>query len=108
MTIAVGTKNPTAAKTHREIEEVPLCEAAAIQRGPRTAAMLKSSRSQKPMTRRNCDLGSAAGGGVWLTPFLPGLGSTRLAPENFARTHLWYWPAQPRCRRNRRGLPVGR
>jgi len=40
--------------THRLIEEAPLCAAAAIQRGPSTVAMLKSSTSQKPMTRGNC------------------------------------------------------
>ena len=55
-----GKKKNTADKTHKLIEEVPLCAAAAIQRGPRTVAMLKSSTSQNPMTRRNCDFGFAA------------------------------------------------
>jgi len=47
MTNAVGTKKTIAERTHRLIEAVPLCAAAAIQRGPRTAAMLNSSTSQK-------------------------------------------------------------
>src|SRR4029077_258720 len=47
---------------HRLIEEAPLCAAAAIQRGPSTVAILKSSTSQKPMTRGNC--GRAADSGV--------------------------------------------
>jgi hypothetical protein len=42
------------------MDEVPLCAAAAIQRGPSTAAMLKSSTSQKPMARRNCDFGAVS------------------------------------------------
>ena len=42
MTRAPGTKKNRAAMTHRLIEEVPLWLAAAIQRGPRTVAMLKS------------------------------------------------------------------
>src|ERR1022692_2646656 len=61
MTSAPGRKKKTAASTHRLIEEVPLWPAAAIQRGPRTGAMLNSSTSQKPMVLRNCDLESGAG-----------------------------------------------
>src|SRR5437763_3051889 len=53
MMSAVGKKNSTAASTHRLIDDVPLCAAAAIQRGPSTAAMLNSSTSQKPITRRS-------------------------------------------------------
>src|SRR5260221_13233276 len=56
---AVGRKKSVAASTHRLMEEVPLCAAAAIQRGPRTAAMLNSRTSQKPIARRNWDFGLA-------------------------------------------------
>src|ERR1051326_3186521 len=59
MISAVGRKKNTAASTHRLMDDVPLCAAAAIQRGPSTAAMLNSSTSQKPMARRNCDCGAA-------------------------------------------------
>ena len=62
MTSAPGTKKKTAARTHKLIEEVPLCPAAAIQRGPSTVAILKSSTSQKPIVLRNCDLESSAPG----------------------------------------------
>src|SRR5215467_6638325 len=57
MISAVGRKKSTAASTHKLIEDAPLCAAAAIQRGPSTAAMLNNSTSQKPMARRNCDFG---------------------------------------------------
>src|SRR5262249_12012227 len=46
----------SAARTQRLSDDVPLWAAAAIQRGPRTAAMLKSSTSQRPISRRSCDL----------------------------------------------------
>src|ERR1039458_3222492 len=62
MTKAPGTKKKTAASIQRLMEEVPLCPAAAIQRGPRTVAILNSSTSQKPMVLRNCDLGSSEAG----------------------------------------------
>src|SRR5207253_9966205 len=58
-TKAVGKKKRIAAKIHKLMEDVPLCAAAATQRGPSTQAMLNSSTSQKPITRRNCCLGSA-------------------------------------------------
>src|SRR5712675_2551613 len=58
MISAVGRKKSTAASTQRLMDDVPLCAAAAIQRGPSTAAMLNSSTSQKPMARRNCDFGA--------------------------------------------------
>src|SRR5260370_19166868 len=58
MMSAVGKKNRTAAKTHRLMEDVPLCAAAAIQRGPRTAAMLNRRTSQKPISRRSCERAS--------------------------------------------------
>ena len=62
MTSAPGTKNNSAASTHRLMEDVPLCPAAAIQRGPSTAAILNSSTSQKPMALRNCDFESRTSG----------------------------------------------
>ena len=52
----VGKKKRTAARIHKLIDEVPLCAAAAIQRGPRTAAMLNRSTSHKPIVRRSCDV----------------------------------------------------
>src|SRR2546423_2950067 len=57
MMSAVGRKKRPAANTHKLMDEVPLCAAAAIQRGPRTAAILKSSTSQRPISRRSWDLG---------------------------------------------------
>jgi hypothetical protein len=53
MTNAPGTKKNTAAKIHKLIEDVPLCPAAAIHRGPSTVAILNSSTSQKPIVLRN-------------------------------------------------------
>ena len=65
MTSAPGTKKNTAARTQRLMDEVPLCPAAAIQRGPSTVAMLKSRTSQKPMVLRNCNFESCgAGAGI--------------------------------------------
>src|SRR6266568_1300141 len=73
MTKAPGTKKKTAARIHRLIEEVPLCPAAAIQRGPRTVAILKSRTSQKPIVLRNCDFESSGAGAeiVIETPGVP-------------------------------------
>src|SRR5580700_9508020 len=62
MTSAPGTKKKTAASIQREMEEVPLWPAAAIQRGPTTVAMLKRRTSQKPMVLRRWDLGSVGMG----------------------------------------------
>src|SRR5690349_21679245 len=62
MISAVGRKKRTVAKIHRLMEEGPLWAAAAIQRGPSTAAMLKSRTSQKPIARRSWDLGPAGSG----------------------------------------------
>src|SRR5208282_2010499 len=59
MTKAPGTKKNNAAITHKLMDDVPLCPAAAIHRGPSTVAMLKSNTSQKPIDLRNCDFGSA-------------------------------------------------
>src|SRR5579875_1977129 len=61
MTRAPGTKKKMAARSQRLMEEGPLWPAAAIQRGPRTQAMLKSRTSQKPMVLRSWDLVSVAG-----------------------------------------------
>src|ERR1700683_57114 len=62
ITSAPGTKNNSAARTQRLIDDVPLCPAAAIQRGPSTAAILNSSTSQKPIDLRSCDFSSRTGG----------------------------------------------
>src|SRR5215467_2106559 len=59
MTNAPGIKKNSTTITQRLIEEVPLCPAAAIQRGPRTVAMLKRRTSQNPIVLRSCDFGSA-------------------------------------------------
>src|SRR5260370_37476960 len=72
MMSAVGKKNRTAAKTHRLMDDVPLCAAAAIQRGPRTAAMLNRSTSQKPIARRSWDLPLA------ISVMFPAIEPTRL------------------------------
>src|SRR6266568_6055749 len=65
MTNAPGMKKKTAARAHKLIDDVPLCPAAAIQRGPSTVATLKSNTSQKPIVLRNCDLESSeAGAGI--------------------------------------------
>src|ERR1700722_18806073 len=50
---AVGTKKNSAARIQSNIEDGPLWAAAAIQRGPSTAAMLNSRTSQKPISRRS-------------------------------------------------------
>jgi len=59
ITSAEGTKKNSAAIIHKLIEEGPLCAAAATHRGPSTVAILKSSTSQKPISLRNCLMGSA-------------------------------------------------
>src|SRR5260370_41897128 len=82
MTSAEGTKKNIAASTHRLIEDVPLCAAAAIQRGPRTVAMLKSRTSQKPISLRNCLMGSQELLAVWLTESRPAGESVRPACGN--------------------------
>src|SRR6478609_1392643 len=70
MISAVGRKKNTAASTHKLMDDVPLCAAAAIQRGPSTAAMLNSSTSQKPMARRNCDCGAAVSSAIHSFPIV--------------------------------------
>src|SRR6516225_9652920 len=82
MTNAPGMKKQTAAITHRLIEDVPLCPAAAIHRGPRTVAMLNSSTSQKPIVLRNCDMASWAGGAVDVTGSRPRRVLTHPASKN--------------------------
>src|SRR5579864_2017318 len=62
MISAVGRKKSSAARIQRLMEEEPLWAAAAIQRGPRTAAMLNSKTSQNPISRRSWDLASAVAG----------------------------------------------
>ena len=56
MTQAVGKKKSSAASIHRLMDEVPLRAAAAIHRGPSTAAILNSKTSQKPSSLRNRDV----------------------------------------------------
>src|SRR6266404_7107468 len=81
MTIADGKKKKTAASTQRLIEEVPLWAAAAIQRGPKTVAMLKRSTSQKPISRQSWLRGSGEAP-AWLTGLRPTRESARPASEN--------------------------
>src|SRR5579863_8601550 len=91
---AVGTKNSSAAKIHKLIEDWPLRAAAAIHRGPSTVAMQNSSTSQKPITRRSWCFTSfefgaapdAAAGGASLNWLRPTLGSTHLGGGNCAGT----------------------
>src|ERR1700739_3699758 len=84
MTNAPGTKKKSAASTHRLIEEVPLCPAAAIHLGPSTEAMLNSSTSQKPIDLRRCGSELSAGGGLVMDS--PGKQQgTRLAWANHIR-----------------------
>src|SRR5690349_6011674 len=64
MVSAVGRKKRTAARIQRLTEEVPLWAAAAIQRGPSTAAMLNNRTSQKPIARRSSGVVLA---GSWFT-----------------------------------------
>src|SRR5437762_5254893 len=96
MTRALGKKNRTAAKIQRLIDDVPLCAAAAIQRGPSTAAMLNSSTSQKPISRRSCARASvdgAAGGRselVWIRA--SGGDSCSLQVRKISRS-LLSWPS---------------
>ncbi len=83
MTSAPGTKKKTAARTQRLMEEVPLWPAAAIQRGPRTVAMLNSRTSQKPMVLRSWDLESRGAGAkmVMGSPQIEGLHAEMIADE---------------------------
>src|SRR6266852_6528165 len=108
MTNAPGTKKKSAAITHRLIEEVPLCPAAAIHRGPSTVAMLKSSTSQKPIVLRNCDLGSEGTAAELLTGSRPARGSVHPAAGNPARTDPESFRIRPRNRKPVRGRPAGK
>src|SRR5580700_10518184 len=105
MTNAPGTKKKSAAITHRLMEEVPLWPAAAIHRGPRTVAMLKSSTSQKPIVLRNCDLGSATVAGELLTESHPARESVRPAAGNPAGRDPWNFRIPPRSRTPARARP---
>src|SRR5579871_3627503 len=73
----VGRKKSTAANTHRLMDDEPLCAAAAIQRGPSTAAMLNSSTSQKPIARRNCDFGVAVSSAIGPFPLCVGVNAAK-------------------------------
>src|SRR5579863_2050605 len=94
-------KNSTAAITHKLMEDVPLCAAAATQRGPRTVAMLNNKTSQNPMALGICWIGFDSELLLWVTPTSPMFyfHSRRLrvqtlivfvpiALENFARVML--------------------
>src|SRR6267378_3386034 len=83
ITSAEGIKKNTAAMIHKLIEEVPLCAAAAIQRGPSTVAILKSRTSQKPISLRNCLIGSGEPSGAALTESRPARESIHPACGNF-------------------------
>src|ERR1700741_491848 len=117
MTSAEGTKKNAAASTQRLIEEVPLCAAAAIQRGPSTVAMLKNRTSQKPISLRSCLMGSevpftelvpAAWKAFELCRFTgsrPARESIHLADENFSETDHSSFRKHSRGRRKRLCLP---
>src|SRR5258708_3056208 len=83
MTSAEGTKNNNAARIHKLIEDVPLCAAAATQRGPSTVAMLKRRTSQKPISLRNCLIGSEEPFAVRLTESRPARESIHPPCGNF-------------------------
>src|SRR6516164_2717762 len=106
MTKAEGTKKKSAAMIHKLIDDVPLWAAAAIQRGPRTAAMLKSKTSQKPIARRNCIFGSDTAES--LTRLSPAQESIRLEAGNCAVRDHSRLSAQATYRRTPRGLRGGR
>src|SRR5882724_304715 len=82
ITSAEGIKKNTAAMIHKLIEEVPLCAAAAIQRGPSTVTMLNSRTSQKPISLHNCLMGSREPFAPGLTESRPGRGSIHPAYGN--------------------------
>src|SRR6266566_3368055 len=52
---AMGRKKRAAASTHKLIEDVPLCAAAAIQRGPSTVAILKKDVPETHLFRKLLD-----------------------------------------------------
>src|ERR1700758_1540649 len=107
MTSADGTKNTPAATTHKLIEEVPLCAAAATQRGPKTVAILKSNTSQKPMAFGSCLMGSGGFPPVaWLTESRPARESTRPACGSCAETDRSNPQSLPTTRNKRRVLPA--
>src|SRR5207244_12310090 len=60
MISAVGTKKKRAAIAQMVSDEAPEFAAVAIQRGPRTVAILNNRTSQKPISFRRRDLTSLA------------------------------------------------
>jgi hypothetical protein len=52
ITKALGKKKNIAAKIHKVMDDCPACAARAIHLGPRTAAMLKSTTSIRPISLR--------------------------------------------------------
>src|SRR5882762_1556381 len=82
ITSVEGIKKNTAAMIHKLMEEVPLCAAAAIQRGPSTVAMLNSRTSQKPISLQSCLMGSEEAFAARLTKSRPARGSIHPACGN--------------------------
>src|ERR1700684_3375665 len=103
MTRVVGTKNSPAASTHRLIDELPLCAAAAIHRGPSTVTMLNSRTSQNPITRGSFGLEFSAESS--LTPWRPKQESAHPAPKNSAETRPANSPALATFQRKLHVLP---
>src|SRR5271163_1953909 len=108
MTMALGTKNKTAASIHKLIEEAPLCEAAAIQRGPRTVAILKRRTSQNPISLRSCLIGSEEEFAGALKGSRPRRESVHPACGNCAERGLWSFQNRPRTRTRWLCLPARR
>ena len=102
-----GRENPQADRRG------PLCAAAAIHRGPSTAAMLNSSTSQNPITRRNWDFGSpvCGPGGAEGSGSRGGVqrGNQFILREKIAQERiLGILEVRPTCRKIPRGLLAGR
>src|SRR5205085_9149237 len=106
MTNAPGTKKKKAASTHKLMEEVPLCPAAAIHRGPSTVAILKRRTSQKPIALRSCDLGSVAAGAEIVKASRPWQELICPASENCGRRDLSNFQIPPMRKTLWRGPPA--
>src|ERR1700678_3718718 len=81
------------------MEEVPLCAAAAIHRGPSTVTRLKSRTSQKPITRGGFGLGCSETASP--TRWGPDEESFHPALKNSVEKDPWNFPAPARFRKNR-------
>src|SRR5712664_5015646 len=95
----MGRKKKSAASSHKLIEEVPLCAAAAIQRGPRTVAMLKKRTSQKPISLRSCLIGSEEPFALWLTESRPARELARLPAGKSSGQDPRTFRTRPRARK---------